>query len=181
MPFLVTTAIQSHEVIVTLTGTVGVTYKIGLRVRGVVDLKSYTGGSLVQKYVLSGGTPVVDNNTVVSLIINSPAATYFLNVSPELVVPTHNVPLDYTLDVLARGDATLTLKVDNKNFAQYRGDVDGSLIDHDPVGVYDGIWLRVDTEPSEPLVEYTVMTGGGIRGWLWSAFAENVYGIKADK
>jgi len=168
-------------VAITLTADPLVVYKLGLRVRGVIDLKTFTGSTPVQKYVVSGGTPAVDNRTVVSLIITNPSITYYLNVSPTAVVPDYNVPLDYTLDVLIRGTATATLKIDNIDSIQFRGDVNGGLIDHEPIGLYDGIWLRVDTEPSEPLVEYSVATGGGIRGWLWSAFGENVYGIKAEK
>lgn len=181
MSFIVTTATQSHQVATTLTGAAGTTYRLGLRIRGVVDLKAYTGATPVRKYVVSGGTPAVDNNTVVSLIVSSPSITYYLNATSDLVVPDYNIPIDYVLDVAAVGNATLTLKVDNIDLRQYRGDSGGALIDHPPLGVYNGIWLRLDTEPSEPIVQYDVVTGGGIRNWLWSAFVENVYGIKADK
>ena len=181
MSYLVSTAIQSHEVTATLTGAVGTTYRLGVRIRGVIDFKSYTGGTPIQKYVQLGGTPAADNNTVASLVVSSPAATYYLNVSPNLVVPLCNFPVDYVLDILAVGNATIKLKVDNIDLRQYRGDAGGLLINQPPLGIYDGIWLRADTEPSEPLVEYTVTTGAGIRGWLWSAFAENVYGNKADR
>lgn len=59
----------------------GAEYTMRVYVRGVVELKDYTGGTTVGTYVKYGATAVADNRTIASLALGVMARTYFLNYS----------------------------------------------------------------------------------------------------
>jgi hypothetical protein len=63
---------------VTMGGEAGAVYDVTLRIRGVVEQKTYTGGTQ-DGFFYAGGTPAADGYNVVKLEVSEPAATYYLN------------------------------------------------------------------------------------------------------
>jgi hypothetical protein len=97
----------------TLTGTTGNAYALTLRVRGVVEQKSYDGtkganasGTNAQFFV-AGGNAKNDQWNVYGLAISDPDASYWLNNGASQ--HSYVDGMDYTVDVVASGGSTLTL------------------------------------------------------------------------
>lgn len=178
---LVYTESRSKTSTATFNGVVGVTYDVLLRVRAVVGLKTYTGGTPVRPYVVDGGTPAADNADVVRLTISNPSKVYHLNAGVS-DSPAYNVALDYGLVVRITHGATVTLFHDNIDYRQYKGGPADEVLTAGGLSMANfATWVQIDLDATTDLVTYTVRRGAGVRGWLWSAFGENVYGVKADR
>jgi hypothetical protein len=65
--------------IVTFGGVQEMRYSVTLRVRGVVELKSYDGGEATGGHFRIGGTPAAGTVNVYGLTVSSPAQTYYIN------------------------------------------------------------------------------------------------------
>jgi len=92
---------------VTLTGPKGARYRVTLRFRGVIEEKSYTGGTNDGAYWQVGGMWVSDDWNIYSLDLSSPLQRYYLNrgVSGRYVC----VPIDYVKDVEIDTGSTVLL------------------------------------------------------------------------
>ena len=179
MSFTCATVGNSNSTQTILQGDPARVYTLTLRIRGVFGQKTYTGGVDILKYVNVGGSPAADNQDVVSLHISNPDTMYYLNKGNSAI--DYNTAYDYLLTIQAVGNATLTLNINNQDNVQWKGDVNGNYIDVPGLGTYQGIFVQLTTEPSEPIVEYITRTGAGSRGWLWSGFIDNVYAKQADR
>jgi hypothetical protein len=63
----------------TIDGEAGTTYDVTIRLRGVVEQKTYTGYTDSDGMWIEGGTPDGGSFNIFSLHISSPAKTYYLN------------------------------------------------------------------------------------------------------
>ncbi len=130
----------------TLTGAPGATYEIVLRFRGVVEEKTYEGGT-TDGHWTRGGVPAADLYNVYKMDVTNPPQTFFLNSGVSL--SGYCVGLDYTRTVRMAADSTVTLTADPIDGAQ----VENGGIDGLPVVVpdippspdrYDGQFIQMD-------------------------------------
>jgi lysozyme len=96
--------------IVTLGGDPAVTYSVRIRVRGVVEQKTYTGGTNDGAYWQIGGTPGSDTYNVYELDVPAPAGIFYMNRGASNI--HYCVPLDYEQTVLMAGGTTVKLAAD---------------------------------------------------------------------
>jgi hypothetical protein len=103
-----------REIVKTFAGSPDVTYAVALRVRGVVEPKNFTGGTVEQEHFQSGGSPQADDYNFYSIKVSDPAGTYTVNRHEKKT--SHFVfPLDYTVTIPIRGGATVTVGAYDRN------------------------------------------------------------------
>ncbi|HMR06024.1 MAG TPA: hypothetical protein PKA88_09600 [Polyangiaceae bacterium] len=90
----------------TLSGASGQLYAVRLRIRGVLEEKSYSGGTSLGGFML-GGSPAVDDWNTYALTVSEPAQTLFLN--PGISGNYYCVGVDDTVTLTMRGGATVRL------------------------------------------------------------------------
>jgi hypothetical protein len=132
---------SSQSVSATLGGTAGVTYDITVRIRGVVEDRTYPNGCK-DGYLGTGGPDggTGDPYNVYALAISSPPQTYYINSGTSNVELVH--ALDYGFTFRADAGATVTLSADPIDGTEiYNHDASGT-----PVQVADGAGLGV-TQP----------------------------------
>jgi hypothetical protein len=99
------------ERVLTLGGAPGTLYNVTLRVRGVVEPRTYVGGKDAGDHVYIGGTGQLPSNyDTFSITVSAPAQTFFLNADakPE----SHRVfTLDHQKTIIVEGGAKVTLRV----------------------------------------------------------------------
>jgi hypothetical protein len=129
-----------------ISGQAGKTYAVTLRFRGVIEQKTYAGGT-GSGYWLAGATAPIDGFNVYSLTVSSPAQVYYLNAG---TTGMHRVfTIDYTETVDMDANAMLTLAADPVDGAEI---VNTDGMGHSlPVpgiqpypGVFDGQFIQVD-------------------------------------
>jgi hypothetical protein len=105
------TCVDPEVVSTTLGGLPGASYDVTLRFRGVVEQKTYVGGSHDGGMWQVGGTVPNDSYNIYRLDISSPAQTFFLNRGTSAI--TRCWPIDYveTIRVAAGADVSLTAQV----------------------------------------------------------------------
>jgi hypothetical protein len=132
----------------TVTGPVGRSYDVTIRFRGVVEPKTYYGGtpdSSTPWYV--GGAPSYSNWNIYSLEVSSPAATYYLNNGPDSQF--YCIPLDFQKTVRMDVGAVVTLRANSvdgqeiKNVAQAGGSIIIPSVPPAPAA-YDGQFIQMD-------------------------------------
>jgi hypothetical protein len=96
------------EIVKTFSGAPGVIHDVTIRVRGVVEPKNFTGGTVEHDHFQIGGTPDVDHYNFYSLKVSDPAESYTVN-RHEKKVGHFLFAIDYTVTVPIRGGATVTL------------------------------------------------------------------------
>jgi len=92
-----------------LSGAPGASYDIALRFRGVVEPKTYTGGTRDGSWQM-GGTPAGDTANIYRLQVSDPAQTYYVNAG--MTRPSNMLfceALDFMKTVRARAGAMVTL------------------------------------------------------------------------
>lgn len=163
----------------TLVGTPSGVYLVKLRVRGVVPLRSYSGGVLLNPYVMQGGIIPVDvpYRATARLYTTQPSETYNLNYGAP---SDGNVALDYMFSIPLQAGGTITLELDNGNLTQYYGDSENELVEVPQLPVVDGIWMQVE-QVRELHEAYEVLYGGGVRGWRWHNWSERLLGLHAER
>lgn len=83
-------------------------YDVTMRVRGVVEPKNFTGGTVQNEHFQIGGTALVDNYNFYSIKVSDPAQSYTVNRHQKKT--GHFVfPLDYTVTIPIRGGATVVV------------------------------------------------------------------------
>ena len=113
------TCTDPGPVTVTLVGSVGVTYNVTMRIRGVVETKDYIGGRQLvtpaessDTYVVEDSTYLgapVDNLNVYGLSISNPTHIYYLNSSTSHPWDASPYAVDYTFTVQMTTGATVQL------------------------------------------------------------------------
>lgn len=102
-----------------MPGTSGtVLYDVTLRFRGVVEQKTYIGGTNDGAFFQTGGTPALDDWNVYQLSISDPTASYFLNRGTSGLATIHAI--DYTKTIRIAAGATVRLTaatIDNREIA----------------------------------------------------------------
>ncbi|MBF0441334.1 MAG: hypothetical protein HQK54_05465 [Oligoflexales bacterium] len=88
-----------------LTGDNSKTYKVKLRFRGIVEQKTYIGGSNDGGFWQIGGTPDNGSWNVYRLTISNPPQTYYLNRGLSGLFNTYII--DYTKDIYMSSGATI--------------------------------------------------------------------------
>ena len=102
---------NTSETVVELRGDPTIVYDVTLRFRGVVEQKTYTGGTNDGAYFQIGGSPAADLWNVYSLTVSDPPQTYYLNRGTSGQFTIHQ--FDYTKTIKMRGGATVTLLGDS--------------------------------------------------------------------
>lgn len=90
------------------------TYDLTLRVRGVVEPKNFSGGTVQFDHFQTGGTPVKNDYNFYSLHVSAPEATYTFNRN-EQKVGHYVFAIDYQVTIPVRGRATLTMGAYDSN------------------------------------------------------------------
>jgi uncharacterized protein YceK len=102
---------QSMTTATFMGGDPTVTYQVTLRFRGIVETKTYTGGTVLAPFVNQDGAPDGTVWNVYKLVVSNPAHTYFLNSG---VSGLHHIfGVDYQITIPIQGGASVTLVADS--------------------------------------------------------------------
>jgi hypothetical protein len=116
----------------TLKGEAGKTYDVTLRFRGVVEQRTYTGGTIDGYWVSGAPAPTPgDAFNIYQLGISSPAQTFYLNAGASSIYRCFAI--DYQETIAMAAGATVTLTADA---------VDGHEIEN----------LDMTTDPANPII-----------------------------
>jgi hypothetical protein len=137
---------------ITFGGRPGTRFSVTLRLRGVVELKRYGGGTPVAGHFLVGGTSPPDVVNAYVMSVSSPAETYYVNAdhsgSGEVVAA-----LDDTVTIPIDAGATVELFATDSDCIQLRNCVDPAAAVCTPYvipavppapGAFDGQFAQVD-------------------------------------
>ena len=103
-----------REVVRTFGGKSAATYDVTLHVRGVVEPKNFTGGTVQFEHFQSGGEPVKNDYNFYSLHVSDPEATYTFNRN-EAKVGHYTFTIDYHVTIPIRGGALVTMGAYDSN------------------------------------------------------------------
>jgi len=103
-----------REIVRTFGGKAREIYSVTLHVRGVVEPKNFTGGTVQFEHFQTGGTPVKNDYNFYSLHVSDPEATYTFNRNEEKV-GHYTFPIDYRVTIPIRGGATVTMGAYDSN------------------------------------------------------------------
>ncbi|MFT3700021.1 MAG: hypothetical protein QM831_43150 [Kofleriaceae bacterium] len=92
-------------------GTAGTTYNVTLHFQGVVEQRTYTGGTQDNYWYVGGTVDRSDTYNVYSLAVSDPAQTYYLNAGMSHIGQTWAI--DYSETIPVKTGATLTLTADS--------------------------------------------------------------------
>jgi len=132
----------------TIAGDDGVTYDVTLRIRGVVEQKTYSDYTASDGLWIEGGTPDGGSFNIFRLQVSSPEKTYYLNSGSSGI--DECVLLDIQKTVIMDDGATLTLMADAGGDGLVTRNLDGY---GDPIVVngvspypyaFDGQFVQVD-------------------------------------
>jgi hypothetical protein len=139
-----------REIVRTFGGRKGTVYDVTLHVRGVVEPKNFTGGTVQFDHFQTGGTPVKNDYNFYSLHVSDPEATYTFNRNEEKV--GHYVfAIDYRVRIPIRGGATVTMGAYDSN--------DVAIANHQHLMIngippapapFDGQFFQLDVESITP-------------------------------
>jgi hypothetical protein len=144
-----------------MPGTPGVFYDIGVRVQGLVESKTYSGGLDQDGYAsiipadgfYSGGAPALTPASVYLVRVSSPAHDYYLNsISPptmsSVAPPTW---VDYRATIRVEGGTTVRLVSADSDCAVLRNcGTPASSTDCSPVTVMNLLPGIADDIPTQP-------------------------------
>jgi hypothetical protein len=106
---------------VTMGGESGAVYDVTLRMRGVVEQKTYTGGEQSGLFY-AGGTPAADGYNVMKLEVSDPATTYYLNAGTSGIERVWELDVTQTIPIRAGATVVLTsLPLDGLQIANTDG------------------------------------------------------------
>lgn len=139
--------------VATMAGDSGELYDVTLLFRGVVELETYVGGTIIagtSNHMTSGGAPFAppDGHNVYSLIVSNPSATYYLN-GPTTVGGVFAIR--YTATIQIAGGAIVTLRATTGGDATETANptsVVAPLVTGDPAYAvtqpFDGQFMQMD-------------------------------------
>lgn len=101
----------------TMGGVPGSLYDVTLRLRGVVEISAYVGGTSSGYWQIGGAPPAGSTINVYGLDVSSPGSTYYVNqgISHRVVVA-----IDYLETVALAAQATVTLRADSRDSLELR-------------------------------------------------------------
>ena len=154
---------------VTVGGVSGRRFALTMRVRGVIEYNTYTGGTAFGAHGYIGGTATSGTDDTWKLTISSPSQTYWLN-HDSTGASNEAVVIDDVLTVIADAGATITLEYDAQG-PSFQGN--SALLRAPGVApfpeVFDGHFLDIALDAAQefPLGEFiqnrweiTGLTGG---------------------
>lgn len=103
-----------REIVRTFTGRPGVLYSVTLHVRGVVEPKNFTGGTVRFDHFQAGGEAVRNDYNFYSLSVSEPRGSYTFNRNEDKV-GHYTFPIDYTVTIPVRAGATVTMGAYDSN------------------------------------------------------------------
>jgi len=103
-----------REIVRTFAGRPGTLYSVTLHVRGVVEPKNFTGGTVQLDHFQTGGDAVKNDYNFYRLSVSAPNAVYTFNRNEEKV-GHYTFPIDYTVTIPIRGGATVTMGAYDSN------------------------------------------------------------------
>jgi hypothetical protein len=122
------------------------TYDVQVRVRGVVETMTYTGGAVqtaISPHYYVGGTKVDGTFNIYSIKVPDPAQVYYFNAAPAT---SHTLfTVDYVVTISMKGGTTITAGVDGQNGLEITNK--GNLTLAGITGItqpYDGQFLQFD-------------------------------------
>jgi hypothetical protein len=134
------TCIDPQPEVAIMGGAPGESFDVDLRFVGVVEQKSYTGGSNDSLYWQVGGSPVADSYNVYALTISSPPQTFYINRGTSGLLVCFAI--DYTQTVTINAGATVTLSCTTMDNREVRHTISVSGVS-DPTQPYVGQWVRM--------------------------------------
>lgn len=133
-------------VVATLGGATGTTYQVTLRFRGVVETKTYDGGTTTG-FFNTGGTGAQDGFNVYALTVSAPTQSYYLNAGTSGVGNSFGIDYTATLAITAGATVTLTASaidaVEHKNLDDTNTPIVVPGIAPAP-DAYDGQFIQMD-------------------------------------
>jgi hypothetical protein len=109
-------AVEASSTGMVTGGTPGATYDVTLHFQGVVEQKTYAGGTTNAYWNIGGAPSTSDGYNIYSLAISAPAQTFYLNAGMSSI--GHTWPIDYVETVSVMDGATLTLTANPLDGAQ---------------------------------------------------------------
>lgn len=125
---------------VTVGGTPGVTYTLRVRIRGLLERGTYSGGTAQGAWYV-GGMTTSTFLTVAELRVSAPAQHYYLN---NVSAPGGLAMLDYEATLSIEGGAGVTLftsALDGREVANVSGTIAGVTTNPSP---YSGQFAQID-------------------------------------
>jgi hypothetical protein len=102
------------ETVRVFSGKAGALYDVTLHVRGVVEPKNFTGGTVQFEHFQTGGTAVKNDYNFYSLHVSDPEATYTFNRNAGKV-GHYTFPIDYRVTIPIRTGAIVTMGAYDSN------------------------------------------------------------------
>jgi len=158
---------------INIIGTPG-NINITFGVRGVVELKQYTGGTNPNALTSLNGTPAADNRSILKLTYG--ANSLYLNRS--VGAPSNCcVSLDYTVSLVVPANILYTLTLDNIDLLQWEPrDVNGVSIDtSEGSDLHEPQWATVE------VVDFVVTPVVSETLTQFTSFSELIYGAETEK
>jgi len=103
-----------------LAGEPGSVYNVSLRIRGVVEQQSYSGGTSSGSFQI-GGAPGGSNWNVYRLSVSNPAQDYYLNRGTSGIFSVFAI--DYTVNIPIAAGATVTLYAESRDNAEIANNI----------------------------------------------------------
>lgn len=130
----------------TMGGDAATTYQVALRFRGVVEQKTYEGGTAYD-YFYVGGLPPTDGYNVYQMHVTNPEGDYYLNAGTSGI--ERSWLIDYEQTIPINGGATVTLTADAQDGAEIKNvDGDGAPIVVPEIApapaAYNGQFVQMD-------------------------------------
>jgi hypothetical protein len=105
---------------ITIGGLGSVVYDVTLRIRGVLEPKTYAGGKPETNHFYVGGAPTASIYNTFSIAVSAPAQTYFLNYDEGQGESNRVFALDHTKVIQMIGGATITLAIGDPDCTMVR-------------------------------------------------------------
>jgi hypothetical protein len=135
-----------REIVRAFTGRKGAMYDVTLHVRGVVEPKNFTGGTVQFDHFQTGGTPVKNDYNFYSLHVSDPEATYTFNRNAEKV-GHYTFPIDYRVTIPVRGGAIVTMGAYDSNDVAIANHQHHIVVGVPPAPLpFDGQFFQLDVD-----------------------------------
>ena len=135
-----------------VNGEPGTQYDVTLRFRGVVEQKTYTGGTADGSWYVGGAGVTGDGFNSYWLTIQNPPQTYYLNGGSSLIF--QSFPIDYTRTVRVAAGSIVALSADPGDSMEMRNiDANGAPIALPEVAPqpFDGQFVQMDVVAVSPV------------------------------
>lgn len=126
--------------VATMHGVPGATYDVTIALRGIVELKTYAGGTNDGGFWQVGGAPAVDPWNVYRLEISSPAQTYYVNRGTSGLSTVSEI--DYSKTIPIDTGATVTLTASSIDDYELSATASASGVTNPPQP-YEGQWINM--------------------------------------